>query len=278
LTAAAVAPAVAPTIPLLENILITPVPATGYSVTLEPIQKRVRAFVSGVAVVDSARVMMMRETAHLGVYYFPVEDVRLDLLIPSGEVVASPYKGDASYFHVEVGGRVVEDAAWRYLNPLPDCPDISGYIAFHWREMDAWYEEDEEVFVHARDPKHRIDVLESSRHVRVVVGGKTVADTRRAVFLFETSLPVRYYIPKLDVRFDLLRPSPMRTACAYKGRTTAYWSAETTGGSVRDVAWSYEAPRLEATRIANMVAFFNERVDAIFVDGVEMPTPETMWG
>jgi uncharacterized protein (DUF427 family) len=267
----------APTIPVLENIVVGLVPATGYSVTLEPIQKRVRAFVSGVAVVDSIRVVMMRETAHLGVYYFPLEDVRADLLVPSGTLVASPYKGDASYFSVEVGGRVVADAAWRYLNPPPDCPDLSGYVAFHWRAVDAWYEEDEEVFVHARDPLHRIDVLDSSRHVRVVIGGRTVADTRRGVFLFETSLPTRYYIPKLDVHFEHLRPSPMRTACAYKGRTTAYWSAETADGSVRDVAWSYEVPRPEAAKVANMVAFFNERVDAIFVDGVEMPRSQTMW-
>ena len=69
----------------------------------------------------------------------------------------------------------------------------------------------------------------------------------------------------------------MRTACAYKGRTTEYWSAQTAGGSVRDVVWSYEAPRPEAARIANMVAFFNERVDAVFVDGVEVPSPWTPW-
>lgn len=269
--------ALAPTIPVLENMLIAPVPASDYSVALEPIQKRVRAFVSGVAVVDSTRVMMMRETARLGVYYFPVEDVRVDLLVSTGKVVPSPYKGDATYYSVEVGGRVVEAAAWRYLNPPADCPDITGYVAFHWREMDAWYEEDEEVFVHARDPQHRIDVLDSSRHVRVVIGGKTVADTRRAQFLFETSLPIRYYIPRLDVRFDLLRPSPVRTACAYKGRTTAYWSAETADGAAREVAWSYESPRPEAAKVANMVAFFNERVDAIFVDGVEVPSTQTPW-
>lgn len=269
--------ATAPTIPVLENMLIGPVPETGYSVTLEPIHKRVRAFVSGVAVVDSTRVVIMRETAHLGVYYFPIEDVRADLLVPSGKVVASPYKGDASYYSIQAGGRLVDDAAWRYLNPAPGCPDISGYVAFHWREMDAWYEEDEEVFVHARDPHHRIDVLDSSRHVRVVVGGKTVAETRHARFLFETDLPTRYYIPKLDVRLDLLRPSSMRTACAYKGRTTGYWSAETAGGRVKDVAWSYESPRPEAAKVANMVAFFNERVDAIFVDGVAVRSAQTPW-
>src|SRR5258706_12440533 len=88
--------------------------------------------------------------------------------------------------------------------------------------MDAWFEEDDEVFVHARDPYRRIDVLNSSREVRVVFGGQTVAVTRRARFLFETGLPVRYYIPKEDVRTDLLQPSHTATASASKGPTQRY--------------------------------------------------------
>jgi uncharacterized protein (DUF427 family) len=263
--------------PVLEDMLIHPIPPTGHSVRLEPIPKRVRAFVGGVAVADSTRVMMMFETARLGVYYFPIEDVRTDLLVESPHSVESPYKGEASYYSIAVDGREVENAAWRYLDPRPGCPDISGYVAFHWQLMDAWFEEDEEVFVHARDPYHRVDILESSRHVRVVLAGQTVAETRRARFLFETSLPTRYYIPRLDVCLDLLRPSAMRTACPYKGMTSSYWSAETADGSIRDVAWSYAAPIPDAAKIANLVAFFNERVDAIFVDGVEVAKRHTSW-
>ena len=263
--------------PVLEDMLIHPIPASGHSVRLEPVPKRVRAFSGGVAVADSTRVMMMFETGRLGVYYFPVADVRTDLLVESPHRVASPYKGDASYFSIAVDGREVENAAWRYLDAPPGYPDISGYVAFHWRLMDAWFEEDEEVFVHARDPYHRVDILESSRHVRIVLAGQTVAETSRARFLFETSLPTRYYIPRLDVRLDLLRPSAMRSACPYKGMTSTYWSAETADGSIRDVAWSYAAPIPDAAKIANLVAFFNERVDAIFVDGVEVPKPHTSW-
>jgi len=263
--------------PVLEDMLIHPIPPSGHSVRLEPIAKRVRAFVGGVAVADSTRVMMMFETGRLGVYYFPVEDVRTDLLVESAHSVASPFKGAASYFSITVDGQQIENAAWRYLEPQPAYPDLAGYVAFHWRLMDAWYEEDEEVFVHARDPYHRVDILESSRHVRVVLAGQTVAETCRARFLFETSLPTRYYIPRLDVRLDLLRPSAMRTACPYKGMTSSYWSGETADGSIRDVAWSYAAPVPDATKIANLVAFFNERVDAIFVDGVEVPKPNTSW-
>src|ERR1700756_2162010 len=196
---------------LLENVLVGPKP-TVIELRLEPIAKRVRAFAAGEAIADSCRVMMMFETARLPVYYFPLEDVRTDLLVASPRVVESELKGTASYYSIAVDGRVVEDAAWRYVDPPAGCQELNGFIAFHWKRMDAWFEEDDEVFVHARDPYHRIDVLNSSRQVRVVVGGQVVAVTRRARFLFETGLPVRYYIPKEDVRTDLLRPSQTKTA------------------------------------------------------------------
>jgi len=262
--------------PFLENKLLGPAPKV-ITVRVEPIAKRVRAFVDGVAIADSCRVMMMFETARLCVYYFPVEDVRTDLLVATSKVVRSAAKGDATYYSITVDGRTVENAAWRYLDPHTGCPEIANLIAFHWSLMDAWFEEDDQVFVHARDPYHRIDVLDSSREVRVVVGGQTVAVTRRARFLFETGLPVRYYIPKEDVRTGLLQPSETKTACAYKGPTSRYWQAPTADGTIRDIAWCYEAPAHEVARIAGMVAFFNERVDTIYVDGKEMQKTQTAW-
>jgi uncharacterized protein (DUF427 family) len=262
--------------PVLENKLLGPAPKV-IAVRIEPIGKRVRAFVGGVAIADSCRVMMMFETARLCVYYFPVEDVRTDLLVATSKVVRSPAKGDATYYSIAVDGRTVENAAWRYLDPPAGCPEIANLVAFHWKPMDAWFEEDDEVFVHARDPYHRIDVLDSSREVRVVVAGQVVAVTRRARFLFETGLPVRYYIPKEDVQTDLLQPSRTKTACAYKGLTSEYWQATTADGKVGDIAWCYEAPAHEVARIAGMVAFFNERVDAIYVEGKEMPRTQTPW-
>ena len=262
--------------PVLENKLLGPAPKV-ITVRVEPIAKRVRAFVGGVAIADSCRVMMMFETGRLAVYYFPIEDVRTDLLVATSKVVKSAAKGDATYYSVAVDGRTVEYAAWRYLDPPAGCPEIANLVAFHWKLMDAWFEEDDEVFVHARDPYHRIDVLDSSREVRVVVDGQIVAATRRARFLFETGLPVRYYIPKEVVRTDLLQPSQTRTACAYKGPTSRYWQATSADGTICDIAWCYEAPAQEAARIAGMVAFFNERVDAIYVDGKEMPRTQTPW-
>jgi uncharacterized protein (DUF427 family) len=240
----------------------------------EPTAKRVRAILSGVTVADSTNVMIMHEPGRLAVYYFPIDDIRQDLLIPSPRRTSSPLKGEAHYWSVQVGDAIASDAAWSYPDPPDGCPDISKHVALYWNSMDTWLEEDDEVFVHTRDPYHRIDILESSRRIRVVVAGETLAETAPARFLFETTLPVRYYIPKSDVRLDLLEESESVTACAYKGTTSKYWKVK---GATRDVAWCYESPSPEVARIAGLISFFNERVDSIFVDGVEVPRPQTQW-
>ena len=148
---------------------------------------------------------------------------------------------------------------------LVRAPIPADHVAFHWHAMDHWFEEDEEVFVHARDPYTRIDVLDSSRHVRVLVDGVVVAETNRPKLLLETGLPVRYYVPPEDVRTDLLVPSDTWTQCPYKG-DASYWSAEVGGGRVEDVAWSYPEPRRDAQRVADHLCFLGERVE-FEVDG-----------
>lgn len=255
----------------LEDIEVRP--GTGQDVRLEPTAKRVRPFFGDVAIADSTRVQLMFESRRLPVYYFPVEDVRMDLLVPGTRTESSPVKGVATYFSLQVGNGVAPNAAWRYGHSSAGCPDLSGLIAFHWRQMDAWFEEDEEVLVHARDPYHRIDVLRSSRRVEVRAEDAQLADTRNARMLFETGLPVRYYIPAEDIHLELLTPSDSVTACAYKGRTSAYWDL---AGGARDIAWSYKQPAPEVSAIAGLISFFNERVD-IAIEGVPQPRPQTPW-
>ena len=209
-------------------------------------------------------------------YYFPREDIRWDLLQPIDHKRPSAALGEASYWQVKVGDRVADRAAWGYEPRRPGAPDVSDYVTFKWDQMDAWFEEDEEVFVHPRDPHHRVDVLRSSRQVRVEVGGVTVADTGRPRLLFETGLLTRYYIPKLDVRMDLLRPSDTVTHCPYKGEAR-HWSVDVDGNEIKDVAWTYHLPLPETARIADLVAFYNERVDAVLVDGEKLPVQHTPW-
>jgi uncharacterized protein (DUF427 family) len=139
--------------------------------------------------------------------------------------------------------------------------------------MDAWFEEEEQVFEHPRDPYHRVDVIQSSREVRVEIGGKVVAESRRPRLLFETNLPTRYYLPVEDVRMDLLEPTDTTSVCPYKG-TASYWRMQAGG---RDVAWSYQDPISECPKIRGLIAFFNERVDALSVDGELQEKPKTTW-
>ena len=245
-------------------------------VRTEPCARRLRVRFAGRVIADTTDAIYLFERGHLPIYYFPKKDVRFDLLVATDTTSHCPFKGDASYWSVVVDDRVSTDAVWGYPTVIDSCPDITDYVAFYWNRVDEWFEEDDEVFVHARDPYNRVDVLHSSRHVQVKVGGVVVADTHRPRLLFETGLPVRYYIPKLDVRMDLMTPTATRTQCPYKGEAS-YWSANIDGKVIDDIAWGYPAPIPEIPKIEHHLCFWNERVDEIVVDGVAQTCPATMW-
>ncbi len=246
-----------------------------YRLEFEPSPRRVRVEFGGETIADSSDMRLMHEGT-IPVYYFPRQDVRMEFLEKSALTTHCPYKGDASYYGIRAGGKVSEDAIWSYEDPFDEMAEIKDYVAFYWGRVDHWYEEDDEIFVHARDPYKRIDVVNSSRVVKVVLGGETVAETTRAQFLFETGLPTRYYIPPDDIRMDLLTPSETRSGCPYKG-SAVYWSAEIGGQSFAEIVWSYPDPVAECARIAGLMCFFDEHVDAVFVDGEQRPRPETPW-
>ena len=131
--------------------------------------------------------------------------------------------------------------------------------------MEAWFEEDHQIRVHPHDPYHLIDVRPSSRSVRIFIDGVTVAETERPVLIFETGLPPRYYIPKMDVRMDLLEEGSRTTHCAYKGTAPHYsFRNESTA---ENIAWHYPFPNPGFEQIQNMLAFYQERIDDFYVDG-----------
>jgi uncharacterized protein (DUF427 family) len=242
---------------------------------LEDSPRRMRANFAGETIVDSRHPKLLHEYEHLPVYYFPKAEVRMDLLEATDHSTHCPWKGDASYWSVRVGDRVSENAAWSYPQPAQGAPPLADYIAFYWEKMDEWLEEDEPAIVHARDPYHRVDILDTSRHVKVSVHGEVVAETRRARVLFETGLPPRWYIPPDDVRPDVLFDSDKVTGCAYKGFAN-YWSVRAGGTEEEDLVWFYSDPRRDAQRITGYFSFFNERVD-IEVDGELQERPQTQW-
>jgi uncharacterized protein (DUF427 family) len=233
-------------------------------VRTEPGAKRVRVFVGGIPIADTIHPLYVWENPSYPAYYFPIADVCTDLFEETATVTHSPSRGDAKHFSVRVGDVERVDAAWQYSDsPITALRD---HVRFDWDAMDAWFEEDEEVHGHPKNPYHRVDVLESSRHVQVEVGGVVVADSRHPRLLFETGLPVRYYVPKVDVRMDLLEETDTQTHCPYKGHAR-YWSVRAGAGAetvAEDAAWSYPYPLPEAFKVADLVAFW--KVD-IIVDG-----------
>jgi uncharacterized protein (DUF427 family) len=239
-------------------------------VKVEDGPKRVRVLFGGEYVADTTRVKLVWERAY-PIYYIPAKDVRTDLLVPTGGAHHSPSRGDAAVHDVKVGERTAEEAALWYQESA--FAALSDTIRFDWNAMDAWFEEDEQVYVHARDPYSRVDILQSSRHVRVEVDGVAVADTHQPRLLFETGLPTRYYIPKTDVRMDLLTPNDHTTACPYKG-TAEYYDLTVAGKTYDNAVWWYRHPTPESATIAGYACFYNERVD-LYVDGQLQQRPRT---
>ena len=233
-------------------------------VRVEPGAKRIRVYVAGVVIVDTIHPLYVWENPSYPAYYIPEADVRTDLLEPSQTVTHSPSRGDAVSFTVRVGDDERVDAAWQYRDsPIEELRD---HIRFDWLAMDAWFEEDVEVFTHPRNPYTRIDILPTSRVVRVEANGVLLAESPRALVLHETGLAPRWYLPKVDVRMDLLVATDAVTHCPYKGQAE-YWSARAGDTLEENVAWSYRTPLPGSQRIAGLVAFYDERVD-VFVDGI----------
>ncbi len=240
-------------------------------VRVEDGPKRVRVLFGGSYVADTTNVKLVWERPYYPTYYIPLADVRDGVLVDTGDRRHSPSRGDADVHDVVVDGHHAEAAALVYRGPA--LAELTDLVRLDWGAMDAWFEEDEQVYVHPRDPYKRIDVLSSSRHVRVEIDGVTIADSHQPRMLFETSLPTRYYVPKTDVRMDLLTRTEHTTKCPYKG-TAEYYSVTTNGTTHDNAVWWYRHPTLESSAIAGHVCFYNERAD-IYVDGVLQERPKT---
>ena len=240
-------------------------------VRVEGSGRRVRVLFGGQVVADTWAPRLVWEKPYYPTYYFPADVVRTEGLVDTGATEHSPSRGDAGVYDVVVGDRTAAGAAWWYK--ASEIDELTGMVRLDWAAMDAWFEEDEQVYVHPRDPYKRVDVLQSSRHVRVEVDGVTVAETRSPRLLFETSLPTRYYIPKTDVRMDLLTPSDQVTHCPYKG-DAEYYHLTVGDTTYEDFVWWYRHPTLESIKIAGYACFYNEKVD-LYVEGERLERPRT---
>lgn len=210
---------------------------------VEPAPRRVRGFKDGAVAFDTTRALYLWDWPFYPQYVIPVDDADLARL-----------EG--------IRHRVIKDGP------------AAGYLRISWGALDAWFEEDEQLFVHPRNPYTRVDAIRSTRHVRVELDGVLLAESSSPVLVFETGLPTRYYLDRTAVDFTHLTPSATVTECPYKGRTSAYWSITTPAAAYDDLAWSYEFTTPALAPIANLVAFYNEKID-ITLDGLPLERPKT---
>ncbi len=238
---------------------------------VQPNPRWIRGTAGGHTVVDTRSALYVWEVPYYPAWYVPLGDIDAEL-ITNGLTGTSERLGERTRYDVTLpDGRTLSDAAARYLDA--PTPELRGMVHLEWDALDSWFEEDEEVFVHPRSPFVRVDAISSRRHVRVSVDEELVADSTHPVTLFETGLPIRYYLPKADVRMDMLTPTDTTSACPYKG-WAHYWSV-TVGDAVHgDVAWGYRTPLRDAARVAGYVCFYDEKLD-VEVDGVRQERPAT---
>lgn len=239
----------------------------------EPIEKRVRASAGGATVLDSTHAVLLWEPRRVvPTYAVPADDIHGELIAAAasnGHADGVLHPGIPFSVHTAAGEPVTvagrDGAGFRLADD-----DLPGYVALDFTAFDEWYEEDDPVIGHPRDPFHRVDVRQTSRPVRIEIGGDVVADTTRARLLFETQISTRFYIPREDVTVEL-HPSERTSYCPYKGRAS-YWSVDAGGRRRPDIAWSYEDPLPDLPQIKGLVAFWDERVDVI-LDGERRARP-----
>ncbi len=236
-----------------------------------PVPRRIRGFAGGRTIFDSQSALYVWEWPPYPQYYVPQQDVDTSLLRARGKPHRTP-QGNVRGHDLRVGSLLREHAARFVLDSALE--GVAGTVRFDWKSLDQWFEEEEEVFVHPRNPYSRVDALRSRRRVRIEFEGIVLAESPAPVLVFETGLPTRYYVDRGDVKFEHLVASETRTECPYKGRTTAYWSISVDSKTHADLAWSYAFPTRQLLPIAGLVAFLNEKVD-VFVDDVKQERPVT---
>jgi uncharacterized protein (DUF427 family) len=236
---------------------------------IEPAPRRVRGYFDDTLIFDTTRARYVWEAPYYP-QYIPLFDIRTEHLLDEDH--PQRLQLGPSRLHSLTTDRRTHKAAARVYDSNGDGP-VAGYVRFDWDTLD-WFEEDEQLIAHPRNPYVRVDALRSHRHVKVEIDGVVLAETHSPVLLFETGLPTRYYVDRTDVSFDHLDTSNTQSVCPYKGITSRYWSAQIGDTVQPDIAWTYEYPMRQVAPITGLIAFYNEKVDT-FVDGHKLPRPPT---
>jgi uncharacterized protein (DUF427 family) len=239
---------------------LTPQPLPQRLLFAEPLRRRIRVKFAGEWIADSEDVVLLHEPDRYPVAYFPLADVRPGVLVSESRKTQHRDLGDTSWFSARIGDRSTDHAAWQHTALPNHASVLQGRVAFAWRAMDAFYEEDERIVGHAADAYHRIDIRQSSRHLIVRLGDRVIADTTRPVVLFESGFAPRWYVPREDIDETALTLAARQTFCPYKGLASYYDI-----GSRKKAAWSYPQAWPEVARVSNLVSFEPDVVD-VFLD------------
>ncbi|KAJ7158613.1 hypothetical protein C8R46DRAFT_1002267 [Mycena filopes] len=238
-------------------------------VRVEDSPKRIRVLFGGKYVVDTRKAKLVWEAgSYYPWYYFPQSEVAKEHIQLASE------HADGDSYDLVAGSKKAAGAVTVFSSPNHE--HRTGLVKIKFSVADAWFEEEEQIFIHPKDPYKRVDVLSSTRHIRVEIEGVEVANTRAPKLLFETNLHVRTYIPKTDCRLDLLVHSDLKTGCPYKAKASYYHVQVSPEKRVDNVVWWYRNPNLECAAINNLVCFYDEKVD-VFVDGEKQPRPVSPW-
>ena len=230
----------------------------------EPLRRRMRVRLGEDLVADSEDVVLLHEPGRYPVAYFPLGDIADGVLEASEHTTQHQDLGTASWYTVRAGSLSKARAAWQHTE-LPDyAGELKGRVAFAWRAMDAFFEEDQRIVGHAADMYHRIDIRQTSRHLVVRDGDRVIADTRRPLALYESGFAPRWYVPRDDVDQTALTAAEGQTFCPYKG-LCSYWDV----GDARRAAWAYEDAWTEVDRISGLISFEPDKVEA-HLDGTRL--------
>ncbi|MFI9052077.1 DUF427 domain-containing protein [Streptomyces sp. NPDC053427] len=234
----------------------------------EPLRRRMRVRFGGAWIADSEDVVLLHEPGRYPVAYFPLGDVTDDVLQPGEHTTRHRDLGPTVWYTVRAGGHSTPRAAWQHTELPRYAGELEGRVAFAWRAMDAFYEEDERIVGHAADGYHRIDIRRTSRHLVVRGGDGIVADTTSPLVLYESGFAPRWYVPRADVDASALTAAEGRTFCPYKGLASYYDIA-----GARRAAWSYEDAWTEVRRISGLLSFEADQVE-VRLDGTRLrPEP-----
>jgi uncharacterized protein (DUF427 family) len=231
---------------------------------VEPLRRRMRVRFGGAWIADNEQVLLLFEPGRYPVAYFPEADISSHALERTDQTIRHPDLGLTSWHTVRAGEHSASRGAWQHTQLPAHANELQGRVAFAWQAMDGFYEEDERILGHAADPYHRIDIRQSSRNLVVRHDGRVIADTKRALVLYESGFAPRWYVPRADIDETALAPVKLQTFCPYKG-LCSYYSI----GEARQAAWCYPDAYAQVGRISNFASFEPDIV-SVYLDGTQL--------